>query len=324
MDPASIARLVLLSAIWGASFLFIRVGAPALGPALLIFARVGLAALFLLAVALHLKQTLDARRHWRHYLMLGLFNSALPFLLFAYAAQTVSASLLSILNATAPIWAAAIAAAWTRTRLAPRPLTGLLLGIAGVALLAGVETLSLPAGGAAAILAALGAAFCYGFTSAYARSAAAIEPFANAHGSMWAATLLLIPAALFAPWPASPPDGRILLAVVALGVLCSGVAYLLYFRLVGADRHLPDPGVRHPVGRALPRRDGRLAHPGRQRPRAGRHGAGDGLLHPRPLHPRGGEPCLTATTTRSPRRSPSSAPTPARSRRWRRSPPPCT
>jgi drug/metabolite transporter (DMT)-like permease len=232
MDPASIARLVLLSAIWGASFLFIRIGAPVLGPSLLIFARVGLAALFLLAVALHLKQALDARRHWRHYLMLGLFNSALPFLLFAYAAQTVSASLLSILNATAPMWAAAIAAAWTRTRLAPRPLVGLLLGIAGVALLAGVETLSLPAGGAAAILAALGAAFCYGLMSAYARSATAIEPFANAHGSMWAATLLLIPAALFAPWPASPPDGRILLAVVALGVLCSGVAYLLYFRLV--------------------------------------------------------------------------------------------
>ncbi|MBM3392101.1 MAG: DMT family transporter [Betaproteobacteria bacterium] len=232
MDPASLARLVLLSSIWGASFLFIRIGAPVLGPSLLIFARVGLAAVFLLAVALYLKRILDARQHWRHYLMLGLFNSALPFLLFAYAAQTVSASLLSILNATAPTWAAALGAAWTRTRLAPRPLIGLLLGIAGVALLAGVETLSLPAGGGLAIVAALGAALCYGVSSVYARSARATEPFANAHGSMWAATLLLIPAALLAPWPETLPDGRILLAVVALGVLCSGIAYLLYFRLV--------------------------------------------------------------------------------------------
>jgi len=78
---------------------------------------------------------------------------------------------------------------------------------------------------------ALGAAFCYGIASLYTKQARAVEPFANAHGSMWGATLLLLPAAFFFPPPALP-GGDILLAVVVLGVVCSGVAYLLYFRLI--------------------------------------------------------------------------------------------
>ena len=232
MTPASLARLILLSAIWGASFLFMRIGVPVLGPTLLIFARVGLAALFLLLVAIYLGKTLNGRQHWRHFLILGFFNSALPFLLFAFAAQTASASLLSILNATAPIWAAVIGAVWTRTRLARQAQAGLFLGIAGVAMLAGVESLSLPAGGGAAILAGLGAALCYGIASIYARTARAADPLANAHGSMWAATLLLLPPLCFTAPPEALPGVEVALATIALGVLCSGVAYLLYFRLV--------------------------------------------------------------------------------------------
>lgn len=232
MSAANLARLVLLSAIWGASFLFMRVGAPALGPALLILLRVALAALFLLIVSAWIRRPLAAREHWRHYLVLGLFNSGLPFLLFAYAAKTISASLLSILNATAPIWSAALGALWARTPLPPKALLGLLLGIVGVALLAGVETLRLPAGGGWAIVAALAAPLSYGLSTIYARTAESVEPFANAHGSMWAAALLLAPALFFAPMPAGLPDLRVLGSVLALGVLCSGVAYLLYFRLI--------------------------------------------------------------------------------------------
>lgn len=212
--------------------MFLRVAAPLLGPVLLIFVRVALAALFLLVVALYLRKTLNVGQHWRSFLVLGFFNSALPFLLFAFAAKTISASLLSILNATAPLWAAVIGAVWTRTRLAPRSLIGLSLGIAGVALLAGVATLAMPAGGAIAIAAALGAACSYGIATLYAKSATAVEPFANAHGSMWAATLLIAPAMLFTSLPAAMPEAHIVASVIALGVLCSGVAYLLYFRLI--------------------------------------------------------------------------------------------
>jgi drug/metabolite transporter (DMT)-like permease len=231
MTAASLVRLLALSAIWGASFLFMRMGAPVLGPTLLIGCRVLFAALFLAVVGATLRKPLDARRNAVHYLVLGLFNSALPFLLFAFAARTLSASLLSILNATAPIWGAVIGALWTRTALSARAMLGLALGVAGVALLVGFDPSTLRAGAPLAIALALAAAVSYGIATNYAKSARKAEPFANAHGSMWAATLLIAPAIPFAPAVAMP-GLAIALAVLALGVVCSGIAYLLYFRLV--------------------------------------------------------------------------------------------
>ena len=231
MNAASIARLLCLSAIWGASFLFMRLGAPVLGPVLLIACRVLLAALFLALVGAVLRKPLDLRRNAVHYLVLGLFNSALPFLLFAFAARTLSASLLSILNATAPIWGAVIGAVWTRTALPAKSLLGLALGVAGVALLVGFDPGRLRVGAPLAIALGLAATFSYGIATHYAKSARKVEPFANAHGSMWGATLLLAPAVPFSP-PAAMPSLTIALAVLALGVLCSGIAYLLYFRLI--------------------------------------------------------------------------------------------
>jgi len=231
MDSASLVRLLCLAAIWGGSFLFMRIGAPVLGAAWLVEWRVGLAALFLAAVGWYLRKRLQLGEHWRHYLMLGFFNSALPFLLFSYAAQTLSASILSIRNATAPIWGAVIVALWTRTLLAGKTLAGLLLGIIGVALLVGFDTVALRPGAPLAIAAALGAAFCYGIASTYARTARSVDAFSNAHGSMWAATLLMLPVVMFFPMTGTP-DGTVIASVIALGVVCSGVAYLLYFRLI--------------------------------------------------------------------------------------------
>ena len=231
MTIASLVRLIALSAIWGASFLFMRMGAPVLGPVRLIEWRVGLAAIFLLGVGWLLKRGLEVRDHWKHYLVLGLFNSALPFLLFAFAARTLSASLLSILNATAPIWGAVIGAAWTRTALTGRASLGLGLGVAGVAFLVGFDPSALREGAPVAIGLGLGGAFSYGIATNYAKAAKKVEPFANAHGSMWAATFLIAPALPF--FPSAPmPTATVELAVVALGVVCSGIAYLLYFRLV--------------------------------------------------------------------------------------------
>jgi drug/metabolite transporter (DMT)-like permease len=231
MNAASLNRLLLLSAIWGGSFLFMRIGVPALGPVMLIIFRVGMAALFLLGVSLLLKKRMSLKTQWKHYLVLGLFNSALPFLLLAYAAQTLSASLLSILNASAPIWGALIGAVWFRTLLSWRALIGLLSGVAGVMLLVGFDDLALLPGASLAILATLAAAFSYGITSVYARTIQSVGPFANAHGSMWAATLIILPLVPFFPVNQAPSSGAVL-SVVALGVLCSGIAYLLYFRLI--------------------------------------------------------------------------------------------
>ena len=231
MSTANLLRLFLLAAIWGGSFLFMRIAAPVLGPGWLIELRVVFAALFLAAIALVLKKSLDLRRYWKHYAILGLFNAAIPFVLFAYAAKTLSASLLSVLNATAPMWAALIAAAWQRQMVTPRVLLGLVLGTAGVALLVGTDRLSTQDGALLAIAAALLAPFNYGIATVYAKSAPAVEPFSNAHGSMWAGAILTLPSLLMFPQPVMPSAG-ILGAAVALGVLCSGVAYLLYYGLV--------------------------------------------------------------------------------------------
>jgi drug/metabolite transporter (DMT)-like permease len=126
MSTANLLRLILLAAIWGGSFLFMRISAPVLGPAVLIEYRVGFAAVFLAIVGLLLNKRLDLRANWKHYLMLGMFNSALPFLLFAFAARTLTASVLSVLNATAPMWGALIGAAWSRQRIGPRSALGIL------------------------------------------------------------------------------------------------------------------------------------------------------------------------------------------------------
>lgn len=231
MNAASAARLLALAAIWGGSFVFVRVVAPVLGPTLLVAYRVGLAALFLLAVAMLLRKRLALRAHWRHYLIVGFCNSTLPFLLFGFAAETLPASLLAILNATAPIWGALVSAAWMRTPLARKTVVGLVLGVAGVMLLVGFDPATLEPGATLAVIASLCAALSYGVATTYTKAARKVDPFDNAHGSMWAALLLILPAVPFFPAHA-PADVGVMGAAVALGVVCTGVAYLLYFRLI--------------------------------------------------------------------------------------------
>jgi drug/metabolite transporter (DMT)-like permease len=232
LTPVNMLRLFSLAAVWGASFLFMRVAVPELGPAWLMFGRVLFAALFLALVALLLKRGLPLRRHALHFMILSFFNTALPFLLFAYAAQTLTASVLAVLNATAPLWGALIGWLFFRQTMSLRVATGLLLGIGGVAILVGFDAAVADAAAMPAIVAAAGAACCYGIATWYTRMAKPVPAFINAHGSMWAACLWLLPLLWFMPLPKTEPASLSLLAVLALGVVCTGVAYLLYFRLV--------------------------------------------------------------------------------------------
>jgi len=231
MNTANMLRLVVLAAIWGSSFLFMRISAPVLGPAVLIEYRVGFAAIFLLIVSLFLNKKLDLATHWKHYLILGFFNSAFPFLLFAYAASTLTASVLSVLNATAPMWGALIGAFYYRQGISGKKVLGLVLGTAGVALLVGFDDVTARPGAAIAIAAALVAAISYSIASAYTRTVTNVEPFANAHGSMWGATVLVVPALFFFPSHGEATAG-IMAAALALGVMCTGVAYIIYFKLI--------------------------------------------------------------------------------------------
>ncbi|WP_373277898.1 DMT family transporter [Vibrio halioticoli] len=231
MTIPSMLRLICLAAIWGGSFLFMRISANALGPAYLMEARVFFAAISLLLVAVYMRKSINFSSHKKHFFIIGFFNTALPFLLFAYAAQTLPASILSILNSTAAIWGAAIAIVWSRSMPTFKIVIGLLCGVIGVFILVGFDSNHLAQDSTMAMLAGVMAACCYGIASNYAKNAPKISSFDNAHGSMWAACLIILPLLPFMPIR-EMPDLQISISVILLGVVCTGLAYLLYFRLI--------------------------------------------------------------------------------------------
>lgn len=233
MNAASLARLLLLAAIWGASFLFLRLSVPAFGTVWTVEVRVLLAAASLTLFACWRGNALGWRQHWRQYLVIGLCNSALPFLLFAYAAQSLGAGLLSILNSTSPLFAALIGAMWLRQPIRPVAILGLLLGLGGVAVLAW-DGLHGSGGGSAwlPMLAAGLAPSSYAFASVYSRHhGQGITPLATTQGSMIAAALLVLPLAAASDTPA-PPGLTAWGALLGLSVVCTAWAYQLYFKLV--------------------------------------------------------------------------------------------
>ena len=231
MTSSDIIRLLTLAAIWGSSFLFMRVASPVLESAYLAEGRVLLAAIFLYGLALYLKRNRNLLDHWKHYLIMGFLNSAFPFVLFGFAALNLSTSQLSILNSTAPIWGFVIGLFIGNEKFKIKRGLGLLLGVIGVGVLFGTSPTSVNASTYQSIAFGLGAAVSYGLASNYAKKSKGVEPFDNAHGSMWASAFLLIPTLFFIP-VRGEPTALVLGAVIAIGVLCSGIAYLLYFRLI--------------------------------------------------------------------------------------------
>ena len=230
MRRADAARLLLLAAIWGASFLFNRIAAPTLGPVLTAELRTVIAGIALLAWFAIIGFDPEWRRWWRQYLVLGVLTSGLPFLCWAYAALSLTAGLMAVLNATSPMWGALLAALLLGERLSRRRAAGLLIGIVGVALVTRPTTdAELPY---AAIAAALAAAFCYGLSGAYiTRWARGAPSRGMAVGTQLVAGVLLIP--LIPLWPpAAAPTPLVAASVLALGLVCGAIAYLLYFRLI--------------------------------------------------------------------------------------------
>ena len=223
--------LLSLAAIWGSSFLFMRLSVPTLGAAWMIELRIGLAALFLCLVAISLKKPLYLRLHWRHYLVLGLLSAALPFLCYGFAAQNLTASLMSIINAMTPIFGTAISAMYFRQKLARSKVIGLLLGFIGVAVIVGFDTELFTTDAWWSVLIVLGAPLCYGLSSTYTQVVKGVEPFSNASGTMLMGSLLVMPLLMFFSVPAAPTV-VVSASVIILGVVCTGVAYLIFFKLL--------------------------------------------------------------------------------------------
>jgi drug/metabolite transporter (DMT)-like permease len=233
MKPRDLLDLLLLAALWGGSFLFMRVAAPEFGPQALIELRVGIAAVFLLVVLAARGRLGLLRAHAVPMTVIGVINSALPFTLLAYATLSVTAGFASLLNATSPLWGAIVAWIWLRERLTPWRIAGLAIGFAGVLLLAWGKVSFKPSGSGLAIAAALVATLSYGIAASYTRRRlAGVDPLAVATGSQIGAALVLAPLALLA-WPARPVSAAAWASVVVMGVACTGIAYILYFRLTG-------------------------------------------------------------------------------------------
>jgi drug/metabolite transporter (DMT)-like permease len=232
LKSADYARLLLLAAIWGGAFIFLRVTAPVTGPVWTPEVRVLLGGLAVLAWLRFAGQQADLWRHRRAYLVVGTVNIAIPFALFSYAAMHAPASLLSIVNSTAPIFGIAWSAAFGDERVTARKAAGMALGIAGVALIARPGSAPADAQLDWAIVAVLGATCSYGVTGVLIkRFARDVAPRAMAAGNQLAAALMLLPLLPLFP-PLGMPSALVIANLLALALLASGVAFLLYFRLI--------------------------------------------------------------------------------------------
>ena len=232
MRQADIVRLAALTTIWSLSFVFLRVLVPTLGPVWTAMLRTLIAGVALVLWFAVVRLDADVKRHWCAYLFVGVLNSALPFLLFAYAALHLPASYLVLLNAATPMFGALAAAAWLAEPLTPMKLAGLVTGAAGVALVSRAGPVAPDAAFALAVGASLAAALCYALSGVWLKKrGAGLNPVAVAGWSQLLAGVALVPIAAFAPVPQSigPVDVANLLALSLLG---SAVAYLLYFRLI--------------------------------------------------------------------------------------------
>ena len=246
MKTRHLIQLLVLAALWGASFLFIRVGVAEFGVAPLMALRVSIGALLLVGmlVARGAPATAFATLRARALplFIVGVLNSAAPFCLLAFAELTLSAGTSSVINATTPLWGALVAYVWLGDRLTLLRMLGMALGFAGVVTLVwdqiatahGAAAVPVEAHGATALAAAaaLGAALLYGIAANYTkRRLSGVDALTLATGSMIGSSVALVPFAI-ATWPATPVSASAWAAVLSLGVACTGIAYFIYFHLL--------------------------------------------------------------------------------------------
>jgi drug/metabolite transporter (DMT)-like permease len=232
MKPVYLLELMILAALWGASFLFMRVGAPEFGPITLIALRTAIAAIFLIPLVIMAGKIKLIQDNALLLFVVGVIGTALPFSLFSFAVLYVSAGYASILNATAPIFTALVAWIWVNERLTLSAALGLLIGFCGVVLLVlddhsvSTEMVWIP------VMACLAATLCYGIGANFARQKLGhVHPLAIAGGSQLGAALSLAPFGWWL-WPDTPPGQQAWLAVIILGIASTAIAFILYFRLI--------------------------------------------------------------------------------------------
>jgi len=240
MKTADYTRLVLLAAIWGASFMFMRVAAPVFGTALTAEGRLLIAGLVLAAWFRFAGFDPQLRRYWKPYAAIGLVNLALPSLCYAFALRYIPASMGAVLNSTAPMFGALLAALFLGERLTAHKAAGCAAGIAGVALVVRPGALvEVPMFGYA-VAACLAACLCYGYNGVLMRRYAGVPSRGFAVGGQIAAALMLLPLLPFSP-PAAAIGAIEISNLLALALFGNALGFVMYFRLisdVGATRAL--------------------------------------------------------------------------------------
>ena len=232
MKPRDAAALLALGALWGGSFLFIRVAVPSLGPLLLMELRVGIASLALVLFAAAVGRRPKLRARWRQFLLIGTLNAAIPFTLIAAAEIHLTASLAAILNSTTVMFAAVAAAVWSRDPLTARKVVGIVLGVLGVAVLVGWDPVELDGAVLLSVGAMLAASLSYGISAVYVkRTFVGVPPLGMAIRQLTGATVVLFPFAALSVPRESPPMAATA-SVLALALLSTALAYLFYFRLI--------------------------------------------------------------------------------------------
>ena len=232
MRARDLVDLIALGFLWGASFLFMRIAGPEFGAFALVEVRVAIAALVLLPMLIARGQVGELADNWVALGVLGIHNTALPFVLFTWATLFLSAGTASILNSTAPIFTAIIAWAWLGEKLTIGRMTGLVVGTLGVWLLVRGKVGASMSDTTLAVVAALGGSLLYGIAGNFTRRYAShIKPLAIATGSQVGAALVLLPIAVVT-WPDTSISPKAWAAAITMGLFSTALAYILYFRLI--------------------------------------------------------------------------------------------
>ena len=240
MSGTDWAILLALAVIWGGSFFFVEIAVRSVAPLTLVLIRVALASAFLwiFLIARGERLAMPPGAAWS-FLVLALLNNVVPFTMFVWAQETITSGLASILNATTPIWGVIVAHACTADEKAtPAKIAGVLLGFGGVALMIGPDFLGQIGTGVLAQLACLAATLCYALAGVWARRfrVMGVPPVAVATGQLTASALVMLPLVLLfePPWRAAAPSPEAWMALVALALFCTSLAYILYFRLISS------------------------------------------------------------------------------------------
>lgn len=233
MKQSQVIELFILAAIWGASFLFMRIAAPEFGPILLMTLRVAIASLCLMPLLIYYQQVNELKGYWNHLFVVGLLSTALPFSLFGYATLSLTAGVTSVLNTMTPMFGVLIGLFWFKEKITSTMLFGLMLGVFGIYLLM-YEKIQIQPQSQVLLptLAIVIATFCYALAANYTKKyLTGVKPLVQATGSLLCATVILLPFNLL-HLPATPISTQSFVAVILLGVVCTGIAYILFFRLL--------------------------------------------------------------------------------------------